>query len=596
MNTAADDDIQADFLAEAGELVQRLGEQMVELERRPADRDLLNAVFRGFHTIKGGAGFLGFEPMVALCHAAEDVFNALRNGVVAVRPALMDAVLEAVDRLQTMLAATAAGKPLKPVPAQLAKRLHQLATPSAAPIAAPVAAQAKPEEPAGTGSVNISDDEFEALLDQLHGSGQGPGSAPPAAAAAPALSADTQLLEPSEEPETAPSIPLPAVDNGVRVDTAALDHMMNLVGELVLVRNRLKTLCGRNGQGPQSRAVAELDHIARGLQAAVMRVRMQPIRKVFARFPRLAREVARSLGKQVEVALHGEETGLDKNLVEALADPLVHMVRNSVDHGIELPAQRIAAGKPACGNLSLSAQQVGDHILITVADDGAGIDHELLRAKAVEKGLLAASDAARLSTQECLQLVFLPGFTTKESISELSGRGVGMDVVKSSIDAIGGSVRIESRPGFGTQVQIRAPLTLAILPALMVGVGERFLALPVAPVLDVCVLDPAQIRKLDRWDVMLYRNETLRLVYLHHWLGLPVVDGEPRHLVVTQVDGERYGFVLSRVFAREEVVIKPFGAMLRGLAGLAGATVTGAGRVALIVDLAGLARAGSAIR
>jgi two-component system chemotaxis sensor kinase CheA len=600
MNAAADDDIRADFLAEAGELAQHLGEQMVELERRPSDRELLNAVFRGFHTIKGGAGFLGLEPMVALCHAAEDVFNALRSGVVTVQPTLMDDVLEAVDRVQGMLAATAAGKLLKPAPAKLTTRLRQAAIPQAAAPKAAVASAAPQPEASPPASATITDDEFEALLDQFHGAGQAPlgpapaASEPAAAAKPPAGEADPVAPEQDEVRDTAPAAAQPAADNGVRVDTAALNHMMDLVGELVLVRNRLKTLCGRNAQGPHARAVAELDHIARGLQAAVMRVRMQPIRKVFSRFPRLAREVARGLGKQVEVELRGEDTGLDKNLVEALADPLVHMVRNSVDHGIELPAQRLAAGKPACGRLSLSAQQAGDHILIIVADDGAGIDPERLRRKAVEKGLIPAADAARLSGQDCLQLVFLPGFSTKDSISELSGRGVGMDVVKSSIDALGGTVKIESRPGFGTQVQIRAPLTLAILPALMVGVGGRMLALPLAPVLDVFVLDAARIRKLDRWEVVLYRDITLRLVHLHRWLGLPLQEAEPRHVVVGQVDGERYGFVVSQVFGREEVVIKPFGTMLRGLAGLAGATVTGDGRVTLIVDLPGLVRTGAA--
>jgi two-component system, chemotaxis family, sensor kinase CheA len=366
---------------------------------------------------------------------------------------------------------------------------------------------------------------------------------------------------------------------------------MNLVGELVLVRNRLKTLLRSEAQQPQGRAVAELDQIARGLQTAVMRVRLQPIRKVFSRFPRIARETARGLGKQVEVELIGEDTGLDKNLVEALADPLVHMVRNSVDHGIELPPQRLAAGKPACGKLKLSAEQAGDHILIIVADDGAGIDAERLRSKAVEKGLIPSAEAARLSLQECLQLVFLPGLSTRDNISELSGRGVGMDVVKSSITALGGSVQIESRPCFGTQVRIRVPLTLAILPALMVGVGARVLALPLAPVLDVFVLEPERVRKLDRSEVLPYRKETLRLIHLHRWLGLPVADNEPRHVVVVQAEGERCGLVVSRVHGREEVVIKPLGTMLRGLAGLAGATVTGSGRVALILDIPGVAAA-----
>lgn len=590
MNVQADDDIRADFLAEAGELLQRLSEQLVELERRPDDRELLNAIFRGFHTIKGGAGFMHLEPLVALCHAAEDVFNALRKGSAQIHPGLTDAVLEALDCAQSMLAAAAANQVLKGATPSLLDKLRD-SVQQAAPVAvaaAPVAAVAQP--PADPGGA-ISDDEFEALLDQLHGPGCGPG---------PGVAPEPAAAPPPPPPPAPPPVEAHASaarttsDAGVRVDTAVLDDMMNLVGELVLARNRLKTLLQGEGEQAQRRAVTELDQITRGLQAAVMRVRLQPIRKVFSRFPRIARETARALGKQVDVELSGEDTGLDKNLVEALADPLVHMVRNSVDHGIELPAQRLASGKPACGKLHLSAEQAGDHILITVADDGAGIDAERLRSKAVEKGLIASADAARLSLQECLQLVFLPGLSTRDSISELSGRGVGMDVVKSSISALGGSVQIESRPGFGTQVRIRVPLTLAILPALMVGVGPRMLALPLAPVLDVFVLEPQKVRRLDHIEVLPYRKDTLRLIHLHNWLDVPLQGDEPRHVVVVQGDGERCGLVVSRVHGREEVVIKPLGTLLRGLAGLAGATVTGSGRVALILDIPGLANASAA--
>ena len=574
MSTPIDNDesIRADFLAEAGELMGQLGEQLVELERRPSDRELLNAVFRGFHTIKGGAGFLALEPMVELCHAAEDVFNALRGGSMAMDAALMDQVLQSLDLLQQMLNAAAARKTLHAAPATLVEGLRR-----AAREPRPMAATAAPAASAGDA---ISDDEFEALLDQYQAGG--PSTPAPAAPAEP----------PPAPVATKPSAP---ADNGVRVDTAALDGMMNLVGELVLARNRLKTLVANDAHSPAARAIAELDHITRGLQAAVMRVRMQPIRKVFSRFPRLARDVARGLGKQVEVELSGEDTGLDKNLVEALADPLMHMVRNSVDHGIEMPALRLAAGKPAAGALRLGAEQAGDHILITVSDDGAGMDPERLRAKAVEKGAIDAASAAALSPAECLQLVFLPGFSTKEQVSDLSGRGVGMDVVKSAIVALGGSVQIESRPGFGTDIRIRVPLTLAILPALMIGIGGRVLALPLAPVLDVFVLEPAKIRRLDRWQVVLYRNETLRLIDLHRWLDPAAVPPAGSHVVVAQVDNERIGFIVGQVFGREEVVIKPLGALLRGLAGLAGATVTGNGRVALILDLPGVSRAAAAL-
>jgi len=323
-----------------------------------------------------------------------------------------------------------------------------------------------------------------------------------------------------------------------------------------------------------------------------MKIRMQPIKKVFSKFPKLARDVARGLGKQVDVELIGEDTDLDKNLVEALADPLVHMVRNSVDHGIELPQQRAASGKPAVGKLVLSAEQQGDHILISVRDDGAGIDPEKLRRKVVEKGLMDPAQAAKLTSDECLQLVFMAGFSTKDQVSDLSGRGVGMDVVKSKITALNGSVVIESKVGQGSCVKLRVPLTLAILPALMVAVGNRLLALPLADVFDVFALDETRVRHLDHWQALLYRNSTLRLIDLQQWTSAdgPATDA-PRHVVVAQADGERFGFIVHSVKAREEVVIKPLGLGLRGLAGLAGATVTGEGRVALIVDFPGLVRA-----
>ncbi|HWU69436.1 MAG TPA: chemotaxis protein CheA, partial [Stenotrophobium sp.] len=381
-----------------------------------------------------------------------------------------------------------------------------------------------------------------------------------------------------------------AADTSIRVDTQRLDRMMNLVGEMVLVRNRLKTLTATAADEELAKTVRQVDFITRSLQDAVMQIRMLPIRKVFSRFPKVARDVARSLGKQVDVELVGEDTDLDKNLVEALGDPLIHMVRNAVDHGIEMPEQRQRSGKPAAGKLVLAACQQGDHIVITVRDDGAGMDAERLRAKVVEKGLMDAAAAARLTHGECFQLVFLPGFSTKEQISDLSGRGVGMDVVKSAITQLNGSVRIDSVPGQGSCVEIRVPLTLAILPALMVAVAERVYALPLASVADVTVLDNAAIRKLDAWDVVLLHGQIVRLVYLDRWAGVQPADGEPRHVALVRVGDEQFGFVVDQVIGREEVVIKPLGAMLRGLSGLSGATVTGAGRVALILDCASLVR------
>jgi len=636
MSNETDDSILADFLTEAGELVERLGGQLVALEKQPADPELLNAIFRAFHTVKGGAGFLGLNPMVDLCHAAEDVFNALRSGKRQVDPALMDAVLEAADLLQPMLDQVAAGGKPDAAPSELVERLHVLAQPGAA-APPPPPPKVEPAPVAASQGDTITEDEFDALLDQLHGVGKGPGATPTAPPAAPTASASKDLITdeefdalldelhgagkgpgakapaatavtPTPTPAPTPAAPkpaapapaaaaaakpvvAPAAEATVRVDTQRLDRMMNLVGELVLARNRLKTLRRGNDPAALSRTVGELDHITRKLQDAVMQIRMQPIGKVFSRFPKVARDVARGLGKQVEVILHGEDTDLDKNLVEALADPLVHMVRNAVDHGIEMPEARAKAGKPPAGKLSLSARQEGDHILITVTDDGAGIDPERLRSKVVEKGLIDAAAAARLSADECLQLVFMPGFSTKEQISDLSGRGVGMDVVKSAITRLNGNVTISSRVGHGSEVRIQVPLTLAILPALMVMLDQRIFAMPLAAVLDVFVLDPTKIRALDHWDVILVRGQTLRLIHLERWTGVAAPDDQPRHVVVVQCGGERYGLVVHQVRGREEVVIKPLGAMLKGLAGLAGATVTGEGRVALILDVPGLVQA-----
>lgn len=674
---AVDDDIRADFLAEAGELIENLGNQLVELESRPHDADLLNAIFRAFHTVKGGAGFLGVNALVELCHATEDVFNALRNGKRAVDAALMDAVLQAVDQVQAMMADLGAGRDPQPAPPQLIQVLHALM--DAAPVAsAPtpdkepakkkktkknVSAPAEARDPA-----LIDDDEFEALLDDLHG-GKAPGAPaskdtitedefdalldelaaqkqPPKSVASTGIKPDEitedefdALLDQlasqkkgSAAPEgLAPSLrdsgvrgtpqangaqfgsaspphpnPLPRSGGGegakdknpvsapaaeatVRVDTVKLDRMMNLVGELVLVRNRLKALATGAG-GDVARAVRELDFITRGLQGSVMQVRMQPVGKVFSRFPKLARDVARSLGKQVVVTLVGQDTDLDKNLVEGLADPLVHMVRNSVDHGIEMPEVRLARGKPAAGQVRLEARQEGDHIRISVRDDGAGIDPERIRSKVVEKGLMDPASAARLTPDECLQLIFMPGFSIKEQVSDLSGRGVGMDVVKQRIQALNGTAVIESQAGQGSVIHLRVPLTLAILPALMVDAGQRQFALPLTLVADVFALDPTAVRDMGYWKVVPLKRENLRLIDLELWAGVSAatVEAAVRHVVVVTLGEERYGLIVRQVRGREEVVIKPLGASLRGLSGVAGATVTPQGRVALIVDVPGL--------
>lgn len=566
---AVDDDIRNDFLAEAGELLERLGPQLVELEQQPEDPALLNAIFRAFHTVKGGAGFLNETALVALCHRAEEIFSVLRAGTRRMDAGLMDTVLAAYDEVLRMMETIRAGNVAAPAPAALLQQLKdQLQPPVAVTMAAPAAE--------GEG---ISDDEFEALLDQLQGK---PTAAAPPPNPPPLAPEHQQRRASDQQP-----------DASVRIDTVKLDAMMNLVGELVLLRNRLKVLhAGSEGMSESDRAVRELDALTSRLQGALLSLRMQPIKKVFSRFPKLVRDLARQLGKEINVVMEGEDTDLDKNLVEALADPLVHMVRNSCDHGVELPAARLAAGKPAAGMLTLSAAQRGGQIHIRIADDGAGIDAARLRRKVVEKGLMTAAAAEALSEQAALELIFMPGFSTKDQVSDLSGRGVGMDVVKSSIGALNGSVQLQSTLGQGSCFTLRLPLTLAIVPALMVVVADRRYAIALPAVAEVAALDARALLRADPKPQLRLREEALPLIDLHRWVSPQATVEETLRgecqVVVVQVDGLRHGLVVTRVLGREEVVVKPLGALLKGLPGFAGATITGEGQVALIIDLPSL--------
>ena len=704
-----DDEIVQDFLVESREILDQLQEQLVGLEQRPDDRDMLNAVFRGFHTIKGGAGFLNLDSLVQVCHHTEDLFNLLRQGDKRITAELMDVVLQALDVVQAQFGDLDAGRDPRPASAQLLASLEALAVADgdqpaasvpaavadgdisdhefealldaldgqesapgaaeppaagdeisddefealldslhgkgkhvgvpadAAPLHRPDEAKggirdpkatktskaAKPAKTLGSappqpgdvkgGSAKsaddaIDDDEFEALLDKLHGSGKGPTSAnksaakpvaKPAAAKAPAKPVAEPVArdEPAHEDDAGKKA---AAETTVRVDTAKLDDIMNLVGELVLVRNRLSTLRGVLNDERMNQAVSDLELVTSDLQSAVMKTRMQPIKKVFGRFPRLIRDLGRSLKKDVELELRGEETDLDKNLVEALADPLIHLVRNSVDHGIEEPADREMAGKPRAGKVLLAAEQEGDHILLTIADDGKGMDPEFLRRKVVEKGLMDKESAARLDHHDCFNLIFMAGFSTKTAISDVSGRGVGMDVVKTRISQLNGTIEIDSKLGVGTTMKIKVPLTLAILPTLMVKVQERKFALPMSVVREIFELDSSKTKVVDGRRVVMVRNKAMPLFFLERWLsgvGAAPVKGKKMQVeeierqVVTMVLGNQaIGLVVDEVIGLEEVVIKPLGAMLQGLPGLAGSTITGDGRIALIVDVPSLVR------
>lgn len=693
-----DDEILQDFLVEAGELLERLGEQLVELEQRPQDKELLNAVFRNFHTVKGGAGFLSLDALVDICHRAEDVFNLLRQGERVVDAHLMDVVLRALDVVNGMVDQVRNGQEPAAADQVLLDQLRAYAAPGGA-IPPATAAPAKPAPPkvteppgaavspsapakdagaqefeamvdaAASSSVGnadaaatttsggeITEEEFERLLDNIHGTGTPSGQAAPVAiatqsediseaefeslldqlqgqktaskvatpatpapqaatsAAAVAAAAARKPAPVAAKPEEKASAAEPVAkstsekkaagdkadedksgkevqtETTVRVDTKRLDDIMNLVGELVLVRNRLATLRAAMSDDV-AKAVANLDLVTADLQNSVMKTRMQPIKKVFGRFPRVVRDLARSLNKQVQLELYGEETDLDKNLVEALADPLVHLVRNSVDHGVEMPDVRTKAGKPAQGIVKLSAEQEGDHILLAIEDDGAGMDPERLRRKVVEKGILDEDAAARLDEHACYSLIFLPGFSTKDQISDISGRGVGMDVVKTRITQLNGTIEIDSKLGRGTRISIKVPLTLAIMPTLMVQLERQIFALPLANVIEIFDQNTARIRTVDGRQVVIVRDKALPLVYLRNWLvqnGQPTQGNEKGYVVVVSYGSQHVGCVVDQLIGQEEVVIKPLGTMLQGTKGLAGATITGNGRIALILDMPGL--------
>ena len=687
MSFDADEEILQDFLVEAGEILELLSEQLVELENRPGDTDLLNAIFRGFHTVKGGAGFLQLDALVACCHIAENVFDILRKGEREVDAELMDVVLEALDAVLSMFAEVREGQPPTPAEPHLLAALSVLAQPAAAvaptqaPAAVPdakvsvaepesvegditddefelllealhMAPEDMPQPAAQSGSDDITDDEFEALLDQLHGAGRGPGVAatdtaptnpavdPTASEAdlisdaefealldelhgpgqapgvteaaseapppAPPVSKPQPVVAPEPKPIAIPrkepraekksETDTPAAETTVRVDTARLDDIMNMVGELVLVRNRLTRLGLDREDEELAKAVGNLDVVTADLQASVMKTRMQPIKKVFGRFPRVVRDLSRNLHKEISLELVGEDTDLDKNLVEALADPLVHLVRNSVDHGIEMPDEREAAGKPRSGKIELAARQEGDHILLTITDDGCGMDAEVLRAKAVEKGMMDRDAAERLSEGECFELILAAGFSTKTEVSDVSGRGVGMDVVRTRIAQLNGTIAIESTRGQGTQIAIKVPLTLAIMPTLMVMLADQAFALPLVSVNEIYSLDLSRTNVVDGQEVILIRDKTLPLFWLKRWLMPGASDTSNKaeraaaSVVIVSVGTQRVGFVVDQLVGQEEVVIKPLGRMLHGTAGMAGATITGDGRIALILDIPGLLR------
>lgn len=694
MTFEVDEEILQDFLVEAGEILELLSEQLVELENNPDDTELLNAIFRGFHTVKGGAGFLSLNELVETCHGAENVFDCLRQKQRNVDAPLMDIILAALDVINEQFNALQTGSVANPAPPELVQQLSQLSKPasedkSIAPEVAVVAKatnidditkneydalldelhvesgsnikasevksenveiseddfEALLDELHGVGkslqnaitkpvidSDEISDDEFESLLDELHGSGShavSKSTSNEVSASSDEISDDEfeslldelhgigkkeqntvqenepvvaikspikETLQPIIGEEKRISQPKKAtkikVEPTVRVDTAILDEIMNMVGELVLVRNRLVSLETTSDNEEISRAVANLDIVTGDLQGSVMKTRMQPIKKVFGKFPRVVRDLARTLGKDIRLELIGEETDLDKKLVEALADPLVHLVRNAVDHGIEMPDVRVQSGKDKQGHVLLSASQEGDHILLVIEDDGAGMDANLLKSIAIKKGILDQDGADRMSDKDAFSLIFAPGFSTKVEISDISGRGVGMDVVKTGITKLNGTISIDSTMGKGTRLEIKVPLTLAILPTLMIVVAKQTFALPLTNVNEIFHLDLEKTNLINGQLSIVIRGQAIPLFYLSDWLApqQPLVEKGKGvgHVVIVQLGVQQVALVVDALLGQEEVVIKALDKLLSGTPGMAGATITSDGSIALILDLPSL--------
>ncbi|MBV8466468.1 MAG: chemotaxis protein CheA [Burkholderiales bacterium] len=617
------DDLLQDFLTESSELLSDVDNKLVELEKRPGDKHLLNDIFRGFHTIKGGAGFLNVDALVNLCHRTENLFDKLRNAELTLSPELMDVILAATGVVRDMFGYLAQARQPAPADATLLAQLDAALegrTPAAPTAAAPAPAPAAAPAAQHTGD----GPDWVALFNAITG-GKATASAAPAAAAAAAKSAPATAqaaaaplpaavpaAKPPVPTNTAPAAPalkpavpaaapkappggqqLAAQETTIRIDTNRLDQVLNLSGEIGLTKNRLTTLRTDILGGKTDpttlkaldEAIGQLDLLVSDLQNAVMKTRMQPIGRLFQKYPRLARDLARQLGKDVELVLTGEETELDKTMLEDLNDPLVHLVRNAVDHGVETIEERVAIGKPPKSIVQLSATQVGDHILIEITDDGKGMRPDVLRRKAVEKGLIDLETANSMDDKQALQLVFMPGFSTKDQISSISGRGVGMDVVKTNIQKLNGRIDIQSVVGEGTRFSISLPLTLAILPVLVVRVCDQPFAVPLAMVREIIPIRADQIQEVSGRATIVVRDEILSVRSLARLIGWTETQ-TPQFGVLMQTGENSFILAVDSFVGRDDVVIKP----LQNIRprGVAGATLSGDGSVVLVLDMESL--------
>ena len=641
-------EIMEDFLIEAFEMVEQLDQDLVELESNPEDLDLLNRIFRVAHTIKGSSSFLNFDILTSLTHHMEDVLNRARRAELKITPDVMDVVLQSVDLMKALLSAirdngTDANSGIDIT--DIVKRLQEVSgdggneeTPapesSAGATAETNAGDSKPADQVASTADNpladepdldyssMSGEQVEAEIERLLKKRQEADKARREELKKQGLAPNVQApSEPKEEPAAAKAAPKPAaattaakpkagakkedgsapatnVEQTVRVDVRRLDHLMNLIGELVLGKNRLIKIYsdveerydGEKFLEELNQVVSSISSITTDLQLAVMKTRMQPVGKVFNKFPRMVRDLSRELNKNIDLIITGEETEVDKSIVEEIGDPLVHIIRNSCDHGVESPEERQALGKPAIGTVQLKAYNEGNHIVIEVTDDGKGLDAQMLKQKAIEKGLISEREADAMSDKEAFGIIFKPGFSTAKSITNVSGRGVGMDVVKTNIEKLSGIIEIESEKGVGTTQKLKIPLTLAIMQALLVGVQEEYYAIPLSSVIETVRISQDEIYTVDGKSVLRSRDEVLSLVRLADIFKVDSVLEAMNevYVVIIGLADQKIGVIVDYLVGQEEVVIKSLGYYLKGIEGITGATVRGDGKITLIVDVAGM--------
>jgi two-component system, chemotaxis family, sensor kinase CheA len=623
-------EILEDFLVEAFELIEQLDQNLVELEGNPDDLELLNSIFRVAHTIKGSSSFLNFDILTGLTHHMEDVLNKARHGDLKLTPEVMDVVLESIDLMKSLLHAirdsgndTSVGIDIT----DICRRLDIIS--NGEPVANVVVAAAEVDEsPTPTYEENddntdyskLSDKEVEDEIERLlkmrkeEDRKRKETSSAAKAAAVPTPSFESlkdgdeetpKVVEPivakrasAEANAPAKKESASAMEQTIRVEVKRLDHLMNLIGELVLGKNRLLKIYddveeryeGEKFLEELNQVVSSISLVTTDLQIAVMKTRMLPIAKVFNKFPRMVRDLSRELGKQIELEISGEETELDKSIVEEIGDPLVHIIRNSCDHGIEDGATRRANGKAEMGLIQLKAYNEGNHIVIEITDDGKGLDPDLLRSKAVEKGMITEREADAMTDKEAFALIFRPSLSTAKVVTNVSGRGVGMDVVKTNIEKLNGIIDVDSEVGHGTVIKLKIPLTLAIIQALLVGAQEEYYAIPLASVLETVRIPLDEIYTIEGKNVLRLRDEVLSLVRLSDIFGVKQVyeGGEHTYVVVIGLAESKLGVVVDTLVGQEEIVIKSLGDYLQGIEGIAGATIRGDGRVTLIVDVAAL--------